>query len=109
MGGINSACLKPRPVCNSASPSIAAEENEKSSSEMKQPSLVDEVTTSMTTTMTKGTMNSGIPATEARRDKSKKKSKKRELSHAFHLHGFQSQDKVSSEGRLPECHPNFDR
>ena len=106
MGGINSACLKPRPVCNSACPSIAAEENEKLSSEMKQPSLVNEVTT---TTTTKATMNSDNPATDVRREKKKKKSKKRELSHAFHLHGFQSQDKVSSDGRLPECHPNFDR
>ena len=109
MGGINSACLKPRSLTNSRASRITAgvcvggnDEKRETRDEMKREEKACNSTETTATTKTKIMKNGDVAvvvasATNETKEKQKKKKpkKQRELSHAFQLSAFQSQDNVS--------------
>ena len=120
MGGINSACLKPRSTPNESDNAAKLGGCERDNESKNETLDVDAhqlkaavdarntttkvtattttiatTTTTMTTIMKNGDAVMG--GAEVKAEKPKKRRKKRELSHAFQLTAFQSQDDVANE------------
>ena len=96
MGGVNSACLKPR--------SAPKDEDDRGRHENEGKKRALTVLTSIeasnaettTTKMNNGDAVMGVETARVEKQK-KRHRKKRELSHAFQLHTFQSQDDMTDD------------
>ena len=101
MGGVKSACLKPRSAPKDHEEVRGPSENDEKQQQRALTVLTSpEVSNAKSTTTTKMMKNGDavLDVEKPRGEKQKKKRrKKRELSHAFQLPAFQSQDDNSND------------